>query len=446
MEQVEQPAEYGSHFLDILEPTIGEVIRKEIPDAPKNMTVSFNMAKGGIVPLPASSAVKRVFVGAGGSLKKGQKAVDIDISAVFCSKDGKVLGAVDGDHSSLFGVSHSGDKRAGAAHGCGDDEAISVDLVQIPDKIHAIVLVMNVCNGCFGTIRRAYVRIIDQAAKELVKYDIKEHEVESMNGLIVAKLIRCSSDRRWEFAAIGHFYHANGRSWKCGKAKIESFVKEAGKVQDAVTGITAVGIPMPESNAAANAAGNVGGPDIPDVAAVGQQVERKSLFRRTISKGTCLVRATSMAPLDIDPDGMVSAPTFARPMNRDESDAAFDDMLGARVKSRATIRISALSGALPGEAAAAGGFEDNFDGAMGAKSTTLMVEKGTIRLFACAEDRAADNTDVVVREKQSDASRGGLNDSDVRRVLDEDQDQAADQICACRGPGLFAVCEPRKVA
>lgn len=404
------------------------------------------MAKGGIVPLPASSAVKRVFVGAGGSLKKGQKAVDIDISAVFCSKDGKVLGAVDGDHSSLFGVSHSGDERAGAAHGCGDDEAISVDLAQIPDKIHAIVLVMNVCNGCFGTIRRAYVRIIDQTAKELVKYDIKEHEVESMNGLIVAKLIRCSSDRRWEFAAIGHFYHANGRSWKCGKAKIESFVKEAAKVQDAVTGITAVGIPVPESKA-----GSVGGPDIPDVDAVGQQaaaaeVERKSLFRRTLSKGSCLVRATSMAPLGTDPDGMVSAPTFAWPISRVESDAAFDDKVGARVKSRATIRISTLSGALPGEAAAGDGFEDHFDGAMGAKSTTRMVDKGTIRLFACAEDRFADNTDVVVRERKSDAWGGGLNDSDVRRAPDEDQDQAADQICACRSPGLFALCEPRKVA
>ena len=57
--QVDEPAEHGEHFLDILEPTIGaaclglfwlsmakDIIRKRIDNAPKTQRVTFQMKKG----------------------------------------------------------------------------------------------------------------------------------------------------------------------------------------------------------------------------------------------------------------------------------------------------------------------------------------------------------------------------------------------------------------
>ncbi|CAE7877578.1 unnamed protein product, partial [Symbiodinium sp. KB8] len=43
--QVEEPAEHGEHFLDILEPTIGDIIRRRIDNAPKYQRVTFQMKK-----------------------------------------------------------------------------------------------------------------------------------------------------------------------------------------------------------------------------------------------------------------------------------------------------------------------------------------------------------------------------------------------------------------
>eukprot|EP00446_Apocalathium_sp_SHHI-4_P030422 CAMPEP_0177231828 /NCGR_PEP_ID=MMETSP0367-20130122/42976_1 /TAXON_ID=447022 ORGANISM="Scrippsiella hangoei-like, Strain SHHI-4" /NCGR_SAMPLE_ID=MMETSP0367 /ASSEMBLY_ACC=CAM_ASM_000362 /LENGTH=462 /DNA_ID=CAMNT_0018682391 /DNA_START=30 /DNA_END=1414 /DNA_ORIENTATION=- len=216
--QVEQPAEYGSHFLDILEPSIGDLIRREIPDAPQRMKVSFEMTKGAVCPLPNDSALKRLFVGIGGSLLPGSKLeVDIDISAVFVSTRGKILGAVDADNDAVYGVSHSGDQVAGEHKGAGDDEAISIDLAQVPTKVRCIFLVLSVSNGNFSQIRNTYARIIDQTATELVRYDIRG---SSGGTHIIAKLLR-SRGRRWGFMAIGGYYDSTCRTWKGATAQME---------------------------------------------------------------------------------------------------------------------------------------------------------------------------------------------------------------------------------
>eukprot|EP00446_Apocalathium_sp_SHHI-4_P010176 CAMPEP_0177163062 /NCGR_PEP_ID=MMETSP0367-20130122/6214_1 /TAXON_ID=447022 ORGANISM="Scrippsiella hangoei-like, Strain SHHI-4" /NCGR_SAMPLE_ID=MMETSP0367 /ASSEMBLY_ACC=CAM_ASM_000362 /LENGTH=535 /DNA_ID=CAMNT_0018608867 /DNA_START=30 /DNA_END=1633 /DNA_ORIENTATION=+ len=239
--QVEQPAEYGSHFLDILEPSIGDLIRREIPDAPQRMKVSFEMTKGAVCPLPNDSALKRLFVGIGGSLLPGSKLeVDIDISAVFVSTRGKILGAVDADNDAVYGVSHSGDQVAGEERGCGDDEAISIDLAQVPTKMRCIFLVLSVSKGDFSQIRSAYARIIDQTATELVRYDIKESRVpgqahnEVHNGLIIGKLLR-SKGRRWGFMATGVYYSSTSGTWKGAQSQIAELFEQSQELHDEQT-------------------------------------------------------------------------------------------------------------------------------------------------------------------------------------------------------------------
>merc|ERR1740123_2976804 len=94
LESVETIAGRGAHFV---------VIREQTPMAPAFQKVSFEMEKGGVVSLPNNEELKRVYIGIGGALRFGIKGpVDIDISAVFFSAAGKVLGAVDAECSSKY--------------------------------------------------------------------------------------------------------------------------------------------------------------------------------------------------------------------------------------------------------------------------------------------------------------------------------------------------------
>ncbi|CAJ1339781.1 unnamed protein product, partial [Effrenium voratum] len=84
--QVEEPAEHGEHFLDILEPTVGDIIRRRIDNAPKLQRVTFQMKKGAAVDLP-KNALKRLNFSVMATIKaKVRKEIDLDISAVFADK------------------------------------------------------------------------------------------------------------------------------------------------------------------------------------------------------------------------------------------------------------------------------------------------------------------------------------------------------------------------
>merc|ERR1719210_1906350 len=60
-----EPARNGRHFMDILEPTLGGIIRRTIPSAPKRMKVAFAMEKGAVVDLPDTASIKAVTAGLG---------------------------------------------------------------------------------------------------------------------------------------------------------------------------------------------------------------------------------------------------------------------------------------------------------------------------------------------------------------------------------------------
>jgi len=201
--EIDEPAEHGSHFLDILEPNIGNVIRKEIKGAPEFQKVTFMMEKGAAVDFPETSTLKRLFVGIGGKLPAGsRRVVDIDISAVFFDKTSTYIGAVDGDRDSLFGVSHSGDNIVGST--IGDDEAICIDLIQVPKQVEHIFILLSINNGTFKLVESAYCRIIDQMGAELVKHEVTGND--SHSGLVVARLFRNQSQHsRWSCQAIGKF-------------------------------------------------------------------------------------------------------------------------------------------------------------------------------------------------------------------------------------------------
>eukprot|EP00913_Durusdinium_trenchii_P034185 g31993.t1 len=197
--QVDEPAEHGEHFLDILEPTIGDIIRRRIDNAPKFQRVTFQMKKGTAVDLP-KNALKRLNFSVMATIKaKVRKEIDLDISAVFTDKEqheGRCLGACWHDQLELFGFQHSGDRDA--------DEDMNVDLLQVPAKVHSVYIIVdlvapNYKEVSFRDITYASCMANDQNCKTLASFTLEsdKDDCNGMPGLILCRLVRNSS-KRWE--------------------------------------------------------------------------------------------------------------------------------------------------------------------------------------------------------------------------------------------------------
>ncbi|CAE8693613.1 unnamed protein product [Polarella glacialis] len=206
LHQVDEVADEGEHFLDILEPTIGGIIRQVIPNAPKKQRVAFQMQKGSLVELPKNS-LKKLNFSIGASLKPSVKTkVDLDISAVFMTKDSKLLGAVYFDRLLKYGVQHGGENQS--------DEDIIVDLAQVPSKVAQIFIVINMCTpgSNFCDLDDAFCIVTDQDMKPLANFALKNETREKGRGQILCRLLRAKYTKRWELQAFGRI--CSSARWK----------------------------------------------------------------------------------------------------------------------------------------------------------------------------------------------------------------------------------------
>jgi len=208
---INEPAQDGQHFIDILEPTLGDIIRSIIPTAPKRQKVAFAMDKGSVVDLPKSAAAQKISACLGWDVARNLgKNVDLDVSVIFLDGRGKDLGAVFFGNTEGFGVIHSGDNLTGA--GSGDDEVIEVGLEAIPAEVEQMFFVVNIYTKdvSFEQVQNAYCRICDASGSEIAKYVL--HDARGEAGLIIARLFREPGNARWGFQALGSF--CRGRNWK----------------------------------------------------------------------------------------------------------------------------------------------------------------------------------------------------------------------------------------
>jgi tellurium resistance protein TerZ len=207
MQVIEEPAQDGRHFIDILEPTIGNYIRKMIPGAPRRQKVAFAMEKGAVFDLPQASKLSKVSACLGWDCT--DDGVDLDVSAVLFDGNGKQVEAVFFSNLAAAGLTHSGDNLTG--EGPGDDERIACNLTEIPVAVHQIVFVVNIYTQgtTFEKVANAYCRIVDGNETELARYQLTEGQKQ--NGLIIARLVR-QVDGRFSFQAIGTF--ARGNTYK----------------------------------------------------------------------------------------------------------------------------------------------------------------------------------------------------------------------------------------
>jgi tellurium resistance protein TerD len=168
--------------------------------------MSVSLSKGGNVSLskeaPGLQAV-RTTTGAD---------FDLDASALMVGADGKILSDA---HFIFFNnltspdgsVEHTGDNLTG--EGEGDDEAIKVNLVTVPQEVDKIVIAVSIYDAegrgqSFGQVRNAFIRVVNQADnKELTRYDLSE-DASTETAMIFGELYRNGAE--WKFRAVGQGY------------------------------------------------------------------------------------------------------------------------------------------------------------------------------------------------------------------------------------------------
>ncbi|CAK0797927.1 unnamed protein product [Prorocentrum cordatum] len=118
---VDEPARGGQHFMDVLEPTIGNLIRAVIPAAPKRQKVAFAMEKGAVLDLPETAQLSAITAGLGWDVVG--RGVDLDVSGVLLDERAELVDTIFFGKLAGSGLRHSGDNLTG--EGSGDDESRS---------------------------------------------------------------------------------------------------------------------------------------------------------------------------------------------------------------------------------------------------------------------------------------------------------------------------------
>ncbi|CAJ1382988.1 unnamed protein product [Effrenium voratum] len=225
---IEEPAREGRHFIDILEPVLGNIIRAAIPGAPKRQKVAFAMEKASVLDLPQAHSMGKVCAGLGWDVSPRVGVdVDLDVSAVLLDAGAEALGAVFFGQLEGWAFKHSGDNLTG--EGAGDDEVIEVNLVDIPAQVEQAFFVVNVYTRgvTFEQIDRAYCRIFDSSGEELARFVLQDGRGEC--GLIIGRLFRefAGDAARWGFQALGSF--CKGQTWKDSVAAIKALARRSPK-------------------------------------------------------------------------------------------------------------------------------------------------------------------------------------------------------------------------
>ena len=186
--------------------------------------MGISLAKGQKVDLTKSNpGLKKVVVGLGWDVNKydGGFDFDLDTAAFLTGENGKVTADTDFVFYNNLrhpsgSVEHLGDNLTGA--GDGDDEQIKVDLTAIPANIQKVTFTATIHeaqqrNQNFGQVSNAYIRVMDEAGNELIRYDLGE-DFSIETAIVVGTIYRNNGE--WKFNAVGSGFQG-GLAALCGE-------------------------------------------------------------------------------------------------------------------------------------------------------------------------------------------------------------------------------------
>ena len=170
-----------------------------------------SLSKGQKVDLTKTNpGLTKVQIGLGWDVNKydGGSAFHLDAAAFLLNSNEKVRDQGDfifyGNLSHASGaVVHAGDNLTGG--GDGDDEQIMIDLSKVPADVQKIDFTVTIYQAeerrqNFGQVSNAYIRVMDDSCKELIRYDLGE-DFSIETAVVVGELYRNGSE--WKFNAIG---------------------------------------------------------------------------------------------------------------------------------------------------------------------------------------------------------------------------------------------------
>ena len=134
---------------------------------------------------------------------------DLDAIAFLLNDAGKVRNDQDfiffnNLKSSDGSVEHTGDNRTG--EGDGDDEAIKVNLANVPSDVTKIAVCAIIYEGQarnqnFGQVADAFIRVVnDNGNTEIARYDLSE-DSSTETAMIFGEIYRHNGE--WKFRAVG---------------------------------------------------------------------------------------------------------------------------------------------------------------------------------------------------------------------------------------------------
>ncbi len=151
-----------------------------------------------------------VFVGLGWDVNEEEfdSHFDLDASAFLLAADGRVTGSSDFIYYKNLkhpsgAVVHTGDNVTG--EGEGDDEAIIVNFLDVPDYVERIVFTVSIYEAVdrgqsFGQVSNAYIRLYDEEIGELFRYDLVS-SFKDYAAVIFGEFVR--EGGTWKFRSIG---------------------------------------------------------------------------------------------------------------------------------------------------------------------------------------------------------------------------------------------------
>lgn len=173
-----------------------------------------SLSKGGNVSLSKEApGLSRAMVGLGWDVRATSgDDFDLDASAFLLSGGGKVRGDQDfifynNLRSSDGSVEHTGDNLTGA--GEGDDEAININLAQVPQEVDKIAITVTIHDAeqrrqNFGMVDGAFIRVVNlDDGREIVRYDLSE-DASTETAMIFGEVYRGAGE--WKFRAVGQGY------------------------------------------------------------------------------------------------------------------------------------------------------------------------------------------------------------------------------------------------